>query len=131
MGETITPIFTNATSPAGSDRFISIYSRSRAVVDGDWKLVTHLDSPWELYNLKNDQGETRDLSGVYPAKFAEMLQLWNDHDNTHGVKANWNPPVGTTPLFWGLDRLPNGLVSTTPKLNPSPRALSPVPSTTT
>jgi arylsulfatase A-like enzyme len=55
----------------------SPYSAIRA---GDWKLVRFFqDDRRELYNLKSDIGETRDLSASDPAKVAELqarLDTW-------------------------------------------------------
>ncbi len=69
-----------------------------ALRDGDWKLLAHLDGPpirpfgdirpedqqaiktqtigrLELYNLKNDIGETRDLASAQPQRLARMSQV--------------------------------------------------------
>lgn len=43
---------------------------------GDFKAIFfYAKRNWELYNLKNDIGETRDLSMTQPAKLKEMAQL--------------------------------------------------------
>ena len=46
---------------------------NRAVLDGDWKLVSKYDGPWELYNLANDRIETKDLSQAEPARMKKMV----------------------------------------------------------
>ncbi len=53
-----------------------------AVRQGDYKLIEfYEDGHRELYNLKDDIGETRDLAGRMPAKAAQLqklLQGWRD-----------------------------------------------------
>lgn len=68
-----------------------------AIRHGDWKLIKkYEDNSYELYNLKNDIGETKNLSKKYPQKTKElstMLKQW-----LNSVKAqyptpnpNWDP----------------------------------------
>ena len=41
--------------------------------DGDWKLIKRYEgNEYELFNLKDDEGEKRDLSGEYPGKVKEL-----------------------------------------------------------
>ena len=40
---------------------------------------------WELYNLQEDPGETRDLSAKHPEKKRELLTLWDKYVNTNNV----------------------------------------------
>lgn len=48
-------------------------SLMQAVRSGDWKLVRHgANDPWELYNLVDDQGETKNLAAEQP-KIVEKL----------------------------------------------------------
>ncbi len=50
-----------------------------AVRKGNYKLIEYLDDiTVELYNLKNDIGETNDLSKQQPEKTAELLKLLQD-----------------------------------------------------
>lgn len=55
---------------------------SRGLRLGDWKLVLgkrQVAAPrWELYNLAEDPGESRDLADDRPAKVAELAALWED-----------------------------------------------------
>jgi arylsulfatase len=48
----------------------------RAVRVGDWKLVSRDDGPWELYNLRKDRGETRNLATKHPDKVGELELAW-------------------------------------------------------
>lgn len=52
---------------------------------GDWKLMEFLeDGRLELYNLRDDIGETRNLAGSMPAKVQQLharLVAWRDAVN--------------------------------------------------
>jgi arylsulfatase len=62
---------------------------NRAIRKGDWKLLW-LHKPmgiadWELYNLREDPGETRDLSGEHPEKRRELIALWDEYVKRNNV----------------------------------------------
>ncbi len=48
----------------------------RALRQGDWKVVAAKDEPWELYNLKEDRTETKNLAKKHPEKVRQLSQLW-------------------------------------------------------
>jgi len=57
-----------------------------------WKAVTrHLkgtpfeDDQWELYNLSLDQSECHDLADAQPEKLEELIDLWWEQAELHGV----------------------------------------------
>lgn len=47
-----------------------------ALRHGDWKLVKVSGGNWELYNLKTDRNETKDVSNDFPEKVKEMEKMW-------------------------------------------------------
>ena len=50
---------------------------NRAVRQGDWKLVWGASlKRWELYNLKSDRSESRDLAVRHPERVASMARDW-------------------------------------------------------
>ena len=52
------------------------YQPNSALRSGDWKVIYFYDPrAWELYNLKDDLSEARDLAAEQPAKLAEMAGL--------------------------------------------------------
>ncbi|EGX88494.1 arylsulfatase [Cordyceps militaris CM01] len=56
---------------------------SGALRQGHWKLV-FVPAPrgpqkWELFHMKNDPGETKNLCYAEPAKFAELMRLWEEY----------------------------------------------------
>ncbi|MDB4492224.1 arylsulfatase [bacterium] len=123
MGESIVPLFSDASSTAGSEFFISHYdTRSKALLDDGWKAVTYADGPWELYDQVNDPAESRNLVGKHPARLSGLVAQWEAHfvANPPPGAANpsgsvWNLPRGTKHRGWGYDRIMDGLVSSTPE----------------
>jgi len=54
-----------------------------AVRKGDWKLIQFFDdNHLELYNLKNDIGETKDFTDEYPEKTKELFTLMEGWRNS-------------------------------------------------
>jgi arylsulfatase A-like enzyme len=53
-----------------------LHEGHRAVRAGDWKLVAVRGTPWELYDLKTDRAEQRDLRAREPGKAKELEALW-------------------------------------------------------
>jgi arylsulfatase B len=74
----------------------SLYWRvgpNSALRQGDWKIVRHArrggpPGEWELYNLRDDVGESRDLAGVQPERVAALAELWKRWDREM-VEARW------------------------------------------
>ena len=48
----------------------------RALRVGRWKLVAARGEPWELFDLKADRSETRDLSVGLPERVSGMAERW-------------------------------------------------------
>lgn len=53
-----------------------LHEGHRAIRVGDWKLVAVQGGPWELYDLKIDRGEQKDLASSEPARVTELQNLW-------------------------------------------------------
>jgi len=73
-----------------SDRVtgIEIFGK-RAIRSGDWKLV-HMPEPygiddWQLFNVKDDISESRDLSAEFPDKLEELKAHWEDYAERNNV----------------------------------------------
>jgi arylsulfatase len=63
---------------------------NRAVRQGDWKLLYLMKSAggtgeWQLFNLRDDPAELRDLSKANPDKRKALLALWDQYVKTNGV----------------------------------------------
>jgi arylsulfatase A-like enzyme len=70
------------------------HSGNRAIRMGNWKLVSKKDEgSWELYNLKRDRSETKDLAVKYPAKVRELEQAWKKHLDEFSQLAAKDAPV--------------------------------------
>ena len=55
------------------DSFWWLHEGNRALRAGDWKIVAAgKDSPWELYDLRSDRSETRNLAAERPEKVREL-----------------------------------------------------------
>jgi arylsulfatase len=83
-GETAPPLPGTSLAPAfakdGAVRHEFIYFHhldNRAIRVGDWKVVAKgKDGPWELYDLKTDRCEAKNLADKYPDKVRQMSALW-------------------------------------------------------
>lgn len=80
---------------------------SRAYIDGDWKAVlTPMplgSGMWQLFDLRTDPGETRDLAGQYPERLQALRKDQAAYEQAHGVI--YSPPGGigvAIALFKGL-----------------------------
>lgn len=61
-----------------------------AVVDNGWRLVTAYGQPWQLYDLKNDRTETRDLAASNPQRLQQMLALQKAYVERPDVRYRMN-----------------------------------------
>lgn len=64
---------------------------SKYARQGDWKIALQGKAElgtgtWELYNLKNDRGETQNIAENNPAKLQELLDVYNKYTKKNGVK---------------------------------------------
>ena len=64
------------------------YNGSRAVREGDWKLVAERGRDWELYNLADDRSEMNNLLNQYPERVADMAAKYEAWASRIGAKSN-------------------------------------------
>lgn len=76
-GKSLTPVL-NGEEREGHDQIFFEHVGGKAVLEGDWKLVTlrQEESPWRLYNLAEDPTETNDRSDEHPDRTAAMKDDW-------------------------------------------------------
>jgi L-rhamnose mutarotase len=74
-GKSLTPAFAK-DGAVTRDSLWFYHDGHRAVRTGDWKLVCKSGEPWELYNLRTDRSETRNLAASEPAKVGELELAW-------------------------------------------------------
>lgn len=63
---------------------------NRAIRSGDWKLLYLQKAAggtgdWELFNLREDPSEMRDLSAAHPDRRKALLALWEEYVKRNGV----------------------------------------------
>ena len=69
-----------------------------AIRQGDWKLVEHYESnKIELFNLKDDVGESKNLNLIYPEKTESLLKRLHElqkktNANSVKINSNYNSP---------------------------------------
>jgi arylsulfatase A-like enzyme len=85
-------VFDDPDAPAGNTLQYFEMGGSRALVSGTWKAVQkhtqgadYDTETWELYDLSVDPSECNDLAEADPGKLAELVQLWWDEADRHGV----------------------------------------------
>lgn len=89
-GRSLVPMLGGAAgSVHGDDPLGYELSGNSALFRGDYKLVRNLaptgDGKWRLYDLKNDPGETRDLSAAEPERFEAMMADYRAYAKANGV----------------------------------------------
>lgn len=73
-GESIAALFDGKT-PQRTHAIPFRFQKNAALIDGDYKLLSvnqRKGNQWQLFNLKNDPGETKDLSSELPERFTRM-----------------------------------------------------------
>lgn len=100
QGRSLVPLLEGGASAVHGEPFSMGWEflGKRAYRSGDWKIVWQPDQPawepwpgnivtgrWQLYDLANDPGETRDLSLEHPEKRGEMIALWEAWARENGV----------------------------------------------
>jgi arylsulfatase len=62
---------------------------NHAVMQGEWKLRWEYKpfgkGDWELYNLKDDPSERKDLAAERPDKVKALVSLWDEYTRTNNV----------------------------------------------
>lgn len=64
-GRSLLPVFRGGQLTRGEPLYFQ-WSRGRAIMDGEWKAVQWGAPDWELFNIREDRTETRDLALVHP-----------------------------------------------------------------
>ncbi|MEQ9439545.1 MAG: arylsulfatase [Cyclobacteriaceae bacterium] len=62
------------------------YRGSRALRDGNWKLVGERGGAWELYNLANDRSEMNNLIDQEPDRAAQMIKTYDAQAKRVGAR---------------------------------------------
>ncbi|MFT5465975.1 MAG: arylsulfatase A-like enzyme [Verrucomicrobiales bacterium] len=93
VGKSLDPIF-KGEEREPHDFLYFQFSTNRAILKGDWKLVTHRASSWELFKIHEDGTEMHDLAAQHPEVVKDLSKLWRETaENVDRVKANQSAPV--------------------------------------
>jgi arylsulfatase A-like enzyme len=91
-GRSFAAVLRDGDAPAANTRQYFENGGSRAIVDGPWKAVCrHVSGadydaePWELYHLGDDPSECRDLAAREPDRLRELVGVWWEEAERHGV----------------------------------------------
>ncbi len=86
-GKSLLPLFTRDGS-VNHDVIWWQHEGNRALRKADWKIVAAgAESQWELYNLKSDRSESRNLAAKHPAKVRQLAAEWEKMTATHATLA--------------------------------------------
>ncbi len=89
-GSSLAPIL-QQDSNALHDSIWWLHEGHRAIRTGDWKAVRDGDDqPWELYNLRTDRGESRNLAATEPDRLQTLVALWETQ--WAAIQQNAKPP---------------------------------------
>lgn len=75
---------------AGRKSLFFDHARGRALRNGDWKIVAQKNGKkfaWELYNLKRDPLELKNLAKTMPEKLEELITIWQTESARHARQA--------------------------------------------
>ena len=91
-GVDLLPFLKGQSKATPHERLFWRFGRQWAMREGDWKLMSMGDGAPQLFNLRADIGELRDLAAAEPARAASMKAAW-DAWNTKNIEARWVPPA--------------------------------------
>ncbi len=74
-GRSLVPVF--GGQPLEREAIYWEHEGNRAVRQGQWKLVSKHNRPWELYDLSRDRIEQNDLADQNPEKVQELVALYD------------------------------------------------------
>ena len=91
-GQSFASVLADPDAPATNTLQYFEMAGSRALVSGTWKAVckhtpgADFDTEqWELYDLSVDASECNDLAAEQPERLAELIELWWQEADRHGV----------------------------------------------
>jgi len=86
IGKSLLPIFKGKEREPHEEIFWR-FNRANAVRQGDLKVV-RAGKTWELYDLKADPTETKNLAKERPKKTSELSQMWEDWNEECKIRPN-------------------------------------------
>ena len=86
-GESLVPVFEKKKKERQNPVYFEHFG-GRALIDGDWKIVSFTRKPFELHNIKSDLTEMKDLNDSNPEKLQDMSDRYQ----------NWSDSIGVIPV---------------------------------
>jgi arylsulfatase len=83
-GHSLAALFKGESRPAPEFLFWE-HQGNRAYREGDWKIVSAFPGTWELYNVKDDRAETKNLIEAEPDRAKAMIAKWQAYADKTGV----------------------------------------------
>lgn len=83
-GHSLVPIWQHGTR-SGYDYLYWEYNGDRAVRHQDWKLVSLVNKPWELYDLKTDRAEVHNVAAEHPDIARNLADHWQTWSKQLGI----------------------------------------------
>lgn len=87
-GRNVWPQIAANQAPENPRRMYWKIRNTKAVREGDWKLLLHGNDDMELYNLKEDFRETRNLKDQHPEKVTELMKIMKDFQADDRISNN-------------------------------------------
>ncbi len=84
-GVSLKPAFAGEDIKRGRPLFFE-HEGNRAVRDGQWKIVSKHNKPWELYDMHADRSELHDLATQQPERLAAMIAVYDAWAKRIGVQ---------------------------------------------
>jgi arylsulfatase A-like enzyme len=91
-GHSFASVLDHADAPPTNQLQYFEMAGSRALIAGEWKAVCrhaagadYDTEPWELYHLATDWSECHDLAAEQPDRLADLIGLWWQEADRHGV----------------------------------------------
>lgn len=75
-GKSLRPVLAGDSGDLHDSLYFQLMDH-RAIIRGNWKLVSDWGRPWSLYDLAGDRSEMMDLSRTQPERFKELESAWN------------------------------------------------------
>lgn len=88
-GVDLLPYVTGKNNAAPHDALYWRFGLQRAIRKGDWKLVQAATDSWELYNLREDISESKNLASSQPERAKELLAAYEAW-NSQLAEPRWN-----------------------------------------
>ncbi len=83
-GESLLPVFREEKTVREGPLYFEHFG-GRALIDGEWKIVSLARQPWELHNLGEDPTEVNDQVGAFPGIFDRMTGMYRQWADSIGV----------------------------------------------